>query len=62
MEDKFLTYKEAAEYLRMPLSSFYAVARHKLPVVRFGVRRVRFRQVDLDAYKASCVEGPKNAA
>lgn len=58
MEDKLLTFREAAEYLRMPLSSFYTVARPQLPVVKFGIRRVRFRQSDLDAFRSANVEKP----
>lgn len=47
MED-LLTYKAAAELLRMRIGTLYAlVSQHRIPHVRLGGRLVRFRRAEL---------------
>lgn len=50
-ESKILNYKQAAEYLGIPIGTLYAmVSKRQLPHLRFGNRFVRFKESDLIAW------------
>jgi excisionase family DNA binding protein len=50
---RYLNYKQAAEYLSMPIGTLRSLVSHrKIPHARMGPRLVRFELADLDAWIA----------
>lgn len=53
--EKELNYQEAAEYLKLSVDMVRRkVARRELRAIRYGHKTVRFKPVDLDAFKERC--------
>ena len=51
MDDKLLTYKDAAQILGLPIGTLYAlVSTHVIPHIRLSTRIVRFSRDDLRAW------------
>jgi|19_taG_2_1085344.scaffolds.fasta_scaffold19010_5 excisionase family DNA binding protein len=47
-----MTYKEAADYLGVPVSRLRSWVRARvIPVVRYGYRTHRFNRIDLDKFR-----------
>ena len=53
------TARKAAEYLGVPVRSFYEFG---IPCYKFGPRRSRWDKADLDAFKAKCRSIPQKGA
>lgn len=51
MDEKYLTYKQLADRLHLPVGSLYGkVARGEIPHVRFGPRTVRFDEAKVEQW------------
>lgn len=62
MSTEFLSYKEAAYYLNLPIGTVYAlVSQKRIPHVRLGNRLVRFSKEELRKWVASNSIGPKES-
>ena len=52
--DEMITYAEVAAMTGLPLGTLYAmVAQKRIPHVRLGLRLVRFRRVEIEAWLAA---------
>ena len=54
---RHLTADEVAQRLGIPRFSVYELAKHGLPHLRIGKKRLRFRLADLEAWEAQQVQG-----
>lgn len=59
--EKLITHKEAAQILHIHPLTLYELRRSgKIPYIRMGAKRIRYKVSDIEAFIEQCRVSPKN--